>query len=167
MSPTSSHFGQTRKPTPVIWGNLNGTQSVKVTLANTEKMIFILVYFQALKMNQFKYIYMQKWWRFSVFLFSSCIPTEKSQKIFLPSWKIFCERKLLHGLWWNVINGEITQNLFTIMENILQNKTFAWTLAKCYYRNKTGNPEQAVSLHLTCSDSQSVRDLVYLAHSRS
>ena len=38
--------------------------------------------------------YMQKWWRVSVFSFTSSTPTEKSQKIFLLFRKIFWERKI-------------------------------------------------------------------------
>ena len=60
-----------------------------------------------------------------VFSFSSSIPTEKSQKIFLLSRKIFCEYAP------------------------------AWTSAKFYCGNKTVNPERAVSLHLALSGSQS------------
>ena len=55
-------------------------------IKSTEKIIFVLVYFRALKR---KPVICK-----SDSAFSSSTPTEKSQKIFLLSMKIFCERKL-------------------------------------------------------------------------
>ena len=72
---------------------------------------------------------------FSVFSFSSSIPTEKSQKIFLLSRKIFCIRKP---------------------------SCTAWASAKFYCESKTGNPEQAISLHLARSGSQSQRGIWFI-----
>ena len=42
----------------------------------------------------------------------------------------------------------------------------AWTLAKCYCGNKTGNPEWAVSLHLARSGSQSQRGIWFILPAR-
>ena len=72
---------------------------------------------------------------FSVFSFSSSIPTEKSQKIFLLSRKIFCIRKP---------------------------SCTAWASAKFYCESKTGNPEQTISLHLARSGSQSQRGIWFI-----
>ena len=69
-------------------------------IKNTEKMIFVLVYFRALKRKPVicKSDVLFSLFSFSltlsVFSFSSSIPTEKSQKIFLLPRKIFCKRKL-------------------------------------------------------------------------
>ena len=42
----------------------------------------------------------------------------------------------------------------------------AWTSAKCYCGNKTGNPERAVSLHLARSGSQSQRGIWFILPAR-
>ena len=83
--------------------------------------------------------YLQKWRRVSVFSFSSSIPTEKLQKIFLLSRKIF------------------------VKENF---RAPASTSAKCYCGNKTGNPERALSLHLARSGSQSQRRIWFILPAR-
>ena len=103
-------------------------------IKNTEKMIFVLVYFQALKRKPVicKSDVLFSLFSFSltlsVFLFSSFIPTEKSRKIFLLPRKIFCKKN------------------FCVP---------TWTLAKFYCGNKMGNPEQAISAHLARLGSQS------------
>ena len=57
-------------------------------IKSKEKMIFVLVYFRALRRKPvICKIY-------NPLRFSRSIPTEKSQKIFLLSRKIFCERKV-------------------------------------------------------------------------
>ena len=103
-------------------------------IKNTEKMIFILVYFRALKRKPVtcKSDVLFSLFSFSltlsVFSFSSFIPTEKSRKIFLLSRKIFCKRKL-----------SCTRLDF----------------GETYCGNKTGNPERAIWAHLARSGSQS------------
>ena len=57
-------------------------------IKSTEKMIFVLVYFRALKRKPV--IYKSD----NAFRFSSSIPTNRSQKILLLSRKVFCERKV-------------------------------------------------------------------------
>ena len=57
-------------------------------IESTEKMIFVLVYFRAVKR---KPVICKS---DTAFRFSSSLPTEISQKIFLMCRKIFCERKL-------------------------------------------------------------------------
>ena len=74
-----------------------------------------------------------------IFSFSRSIPTQKSQKIFLLSQKIFAKEKF---------------------------SAPTWTSTKFYRRNKMGHPEDAMSLHLACSGNQiTVCDLVHLAQS--
>ena len=51
--------------------------------------------------------------------FGEMLLTVKSQKIFFPSWKIFCGRKLLHGLWRNVITGTKLGILSRLYRSIL------------------------------------------------
>ena len=67
-------------------------------IKNTEKMILVLVYFRALKRKPVVICKSDVLFSFSLTLsvssFSSSIPTEKSQKIFLLPRKIFCKRKL-------------------------------------------------------------------------
>ena len=106
-------------------------------IKNTEKTIFVLVYFRAPKIKEASYL--QKWRRVSVFSFSSSIPTEKLQKLFLLSRKIFAK------------------------ENF---RAPASTSAKCYCGNKTGNPERALSLHLARSGSQSQRRIWFILPAR-
>ena len=94
-------------------------------------MIFVLVYFRALKRKPviYKSDVLFSLFSFSltlsVFSFSSSIPIEKSQKIFLLPRKIFCKKKNFRAS------------------------------AKFYCGNETGNPERAVSAHLARSGSQS------------
>ena len=56
--------------------------------------------------NDLRRLNMQKWWRVLVFSFSSSIPTEKSQKIFLLLRKIFCERKLSRNMKRTIPSGQ-------------------------------------------------------------
>ena len=91
-------------------------------------MIFVLVYFRALERKPVICKSDVLFSLFSLSLFSS-IPTEKSQKIFLLPWKIFYKRKLF-------------MHLLELRQNFIAG-------------TKTGNPERAISAHLTCSGSQS------------
>ena len=100
-------------------------------IKNTERMIFVLVCFQALKRKPviWKGGVLFSLFSFSltlsVFLFFSSIPTEKS----LP--------QKIH---------------YFVKENFCAP---AWTSAKFYCENKTGNPEQTILAHLASSGSQS------------
>ena len=111
--------------------------SIKDLLCEHGKNDLYLVYFRALKRKAVKI--MQKWWLVSVFLFCSSIPTEKSQKIFLRHGKYFAK------------------------ENF---RAPVWTSVKCYCGNKTGDPKQAVSLHLACLGSQSQYRIWFLLPAR-
>ena len=85
---TKSRSIKTQKENELAWSItdlLYGIQS-------TEKMIFVLVNFRALKRKPVICKSDNTFW-FSCFLAGS-IPTEKSQKIFLLSQQIFCEKKL-------------------------------------------------------------------------
>ena len=104
-------------------------------IKSTEKMIFVLVYFRALKRKPVV-CKCDKAFRFSHFL----VPTrQKNHRKSFLSRKIFCERKL---------------------------SCTAWTSAKCYCGNKTGNPERAVSLHIARSGSQSQREIWFILPAR-
>ena len=92
-------------------------------IKSTEKMIFALVYFRALK-RKAVICKSDKAFRFSCFLVPSRLRNHR--KSFYCHGKCFAK------------------------ENF---RTPAWTSAKCYYGNKTGNPERAVSLHLARSRS--------------
>ena len=92
-------------------------------IKSTEKMIFVLVYFQALKGKPVR-CKSDNAFRFSRFL----VPSRQRdhRKSFYRHGKYFA-----------------TENF----------RAPAWTSAKCYCGNKAGNPERAVSLHLARSRS--------------
>ena len=94
-------------------------------IKSTEKMIFVLIYFRALKRKPV-IRGSDDAFRFSRFL----VPSQQinHRKSFYYHGKYFAK------------------------ENF---RAPAWTSAKCYCGNKTGNPERAVSLHLARSGSQS------------
>ena len=94
-------------------------------IKSTEKIIFILVYFQALKRKPV-ICKSDNAFQFSRFL----VPSQQRnhRKSF------YCHRT------------------YFAKENF---HASAWTWAECYCGNKTGNPEWAVSLHLARSGSQS------------
>ena len=94
-------------------------------IKSTEKMIFILVYFRALKRKPV-ICKSDNAFRFSRFL----VPSQ--QKYHRKSFKS-------HGKYF-------------AKENF---RAPTWTSAKCYCGIKTGNPKQAVLLHLARSGSQS------------
>ena len=80
----------------------------------------------------------------------------------------FCAcRLLLQNVFLKVINGVPSQqrnhrNSFYCHGKYFAKGNFrapAWTSAKFYCRNKTGNPERAVLLHLARSGSQSQRGI--------
>ena len=92
---------------------------------STEKMIFVLVYFRALKRKPVT-CKSDNAFRFSRFLVLS--GQQNHRKSFQCHGKYFAKEKF---------------------------HAHTWTLTKCYCRNKTGNPEWAVSLHLAPLGSQS------------
>ena len=64
---------------------------------------------------------------------------------------------------------EITEFFFYCHRKYFAKENFrapAWTSAKCYCGNKTGNPEWAVSLHLARSGSQSQRGIWFILPAR-
>ena len=101
-------------------------------IKSTEKMIFILIYFQAMKRKPVM-CKSDDAFRFSHFL----VPSQKKnhRKSF------YCHRK------------------YFAKENF---GAPAWTSAKCYCGNKTGNPEWAVSLYLACWGNQSQRRIWFI-----
>ena len=94
-------------------------------IKSTEKMILLLVYFQALKRKPVIYN-SDNAFRFSRFL----LPSRQriTENLFTVKEKYFAKENFLAP---------------------------TWTSAKCYCGNKTGNPERAVSLHLARSGGQS------------
>ena len=105
-------------------------------IKSTEKMIFVLVHFRALKAKPV-ICKSDNAFRFSRFL----VPSR--QKNYRKSF--YC-----HGKYFSKENFRAP----------------AWTSAKCYCGNKTDNPEWAVSLHLTRSGSQSRRGIWFILPSR-
>ena len=105
-------------------------------IKSTEKMIFVLVYFRPLKMKPV-IRKSDNAFRFSCFL----VPSR--QRNHRKSY--YCHGKI-------IANGNF--------------HTPAWTSAKCYCGNKTGNPERAVSLHLARSGSQSQRGVWFILPAR-
>ena len=101
-------------------------------IKSTEKMIFVLVYFRALKRKLVICKSDNAFW-FSCFLVPS--RQRNHRKSFYCHGKYFAK------------------------ENF---RTPAWPLAKCYCRNKTGSPEQAVSLHLARLGNQSQRGIWFI-----
>ena len=101
-------------------------------IKSTEKMIFVLVYFQALKIEAVICKSDNLFW-FSHFLVSSQQKNHRNS--------FYCHGK------------------YFAKENI---SAPAWTSAKCYCGNKMGNPEQAVSLHIAHSGSQSLRGVWFI-----
>ena len=62
----------------------------------------------------------------------------------------------------NSIQTEKSQKIFTVMENIFYERKLSCTrldLGEILLRERRGNPEQAVSLHLARSGSQSQRGI--------
>ena len=108
-------------------------------IKNTEKMIFVLVYFRALKRKPV-ICKSDNAFRFSRFL----VPSR--QRNHRKSY--YCHRK------------------YFAKENF---RAPAWTSAKFYCGNKPGNPERAVSLHLSRSGCQSQRGIWFIlpAHGAS
>ena len=107
---------------------------------NTEKMILVLVYFRALKRKPV-ICKSDGAFRFSPFL--------------VPS------RQRNHRKSFNCHGKYFRKEIY---------RAPAWTSAKFYYRNKTGNPERgAVSLHLARLGSQSQRGIWFIlsAHGAS
>ena len=105
-------------------------------IKSTDKMIFVLVYFRALKRKPVIYK-SDDVFRFSHFLVSS------QQRNHIKSF--YCQGKYF-----------VNKNL----------PTPAWTSAKCYCGNKMGNPEWAVSLHLARSGSQSQHGILFILSAR-
>ena len=105
-------------------------------IKSTEKMIFVVVYFQAFKRKPV-ICKSDNAFRFSRFLVPS---RQKNHKR-----SFYCHRK------------------YFAKENF---RAPAWTLAKCYCGNKTGNPERAVSLHLARSCSQSQHGIWFILPAR-
>ena len=93
-------------------------------------MIFVLAYFRALKKEASYICKSADAFRFSHFLVPS--RQRNHRKSFYCNGKHFAK------------------------ENF---RAPVWSLAECYYGNKTGNPEVAVSLHLARSGSQSQRGI--------
>ena len=105
-------------------------------IKSTEKMIFLLVYFRALKRMPV-ICKSDGAFRFSRFLVPSRQRNHRKS--------LYCHGK------------------YFAKENFLAP---AWTSAKCYCGNKTGNPEWAVSLHLALSGSQSQRRIWFILPAR-
>ena len=105
-------------------------------IKSTEKMIFVLVYFRALKRKP-AICRSDNAFRFSRFLVPS--RQRNHRKSFYCLGKYFAK------------------------ENF---RAPAWTSAKCYCGNKTGTPERAVSLHLARSGSQSQRGILFILPAR-
>ena len=105
-------------------------------IKSTEKMIFVLVYFRALK-RKAVICKSDNAFRFCRFLVPS--RQRNRRKSFSCHGKYFAK------------------------ENF---RAPAWTSTKCYWGNKTGNPERAVSLHLARSGSQSQREIWFILPSR-
>ena len=105
-------------------------------IKSTEKMIFVLVYFRALKRKPV-ICKSDNAFRFSRFL----VPSRQRNHR-----KSFC----CHGKYF-------------AKENF---RAPTWTSAKCYCGNKTGNPERAVSLHLAPLGSQSQREIWFILTAR-
>ena len=101
-------------------------------IKSTEKMIFIFVYFRALKRKPVISKSDNAFW-FSRFLVPSRQRNERKS--------FYCYGK------------------YFAKENP---RAPAWTSAKCYCGNKTGNPEQALSLHLARSGSQSQHGIWFI-----
>ena len=94
-------------------------------IKSTEKIIFVLVYFRALKRKPV---------------------IRRSDDAFRFSRFLVPSRQINHR------KSFYCHGKYFMKENF---RAPAWTSAKCYCRNKTGNPERAVSLHLARSGSQS------------
>ena len=94
-------------------------------IKSTEKMIFVLVYFRALK------------WKPVI---------RRSDNAFQFSRFLVPSRQINHRKSFYCLGKHFAKENF---------RAPARTSAKCYCRNKTGNPERAVSLHLARSGSQS------------
>ena len=109
------------KLTELTWSIKDLSYGIK----NTEKMIFVLVCFRALKRKPVL-CKSDGAFRFSCFLVPS--RQRNHRKPFYCHGKYFAKEKFRAPL---------------------------WTSAKFYYRNKTGNPERSTSAHLACSGSQS------------
>ena len=105
-------------------------------IKSTEKVIFVLVYFPALKRKPVV-LKSDNAFRFSRFLVPS--RQRNHRKSFYCHGKYFAK------------------------ENF---RAPAWTSAKCYCGNKTGNPERPVSLHLARSGSQSQRGIWFILPAR-
>ena len=105
-------------------------------IKSTEKMIFVLVYFRALKRKPV-ICKSDNAFRFSRFLVPS---RQRSRRK-----SFYCHGK------------------YFAKENF---RAPAWTSVKCYCGNKTGNPERAVSLHLARSGSQSQRGIWFILPAR-
>ena len=99
-------------------------------------MIFVLVYFRTLKRKPV-ICKSDNACRFSRFLVPS---QQRNQRK-----SFYCRRK------------------YFAKENF---RASAWTSAKCYCGNKTGNPERAVSLHLARSGGQSQRRIWFILPAR-
>ena len=105
-------------------------------IKSTEKMIFVLVYFRALKRKPV---------------------TCKSDNAFRFSRFLVPSRQRNHR------KSFYCQGKYFAKENF---RAPAWTSAKCYCGNKTSNPEWAVSLHLARSGSQSQRGIWFILPAR-
>ena len=105
-------------------------------IKSTEKMIFVLVYFRTLKRKPV-ICKRDNAFRFSRFLVPSRRRNHRES--------FYCHEKYF---------GK---------ENF---RKPAWTSAKCHCGNKTNNPEQAVSLHLAGSGSQSQRGIWFILPAR-
>ena len=105
-------------------------------IKSTEKMIFVLVCFRALKRKPV-ICKSDNAFRFSRFL----IPSRQKNQ----TKSFYCHGK------------------YFAKENV---RAPAWTSAKCYCGNKTGNPERAVSLHLARLGSQSQRGIWFILPAR-
>ena len=101
-------------------------------IKSTEKMIFVIVCFRALKRKPVTRK-SDKAFRFSRFLVPSRLRNNRNS--------FYCHGKYFPN------------------ENV---RAPDWTSAKCYCGNKTGNPERAVSLHLARSGSQSQRGIWFI-----
>ena len=109
-------------------------------LKNTEKMILVLVYFRALKRKPV---------------------IRKSDDAFRFSRFLVPSRQMNHRNSFNYHGKYYGKEIY---------RAPAWTSAKFYCRNKTGNPERAaVSLHLARSGRQSQRRIWFIlpAHGSS
>ena len=105
-------------------------------IKSTEKMTFVLVYFRALKRKP-DICKSDNAFRFSRFLVP---PRQRNHRK-----SFYC-----HGKYFAKENFGAP----------------AWTSAKCYCGNKTGNPRRAVSLHLARSGSQLQRGVWFLLPAR-